>query len=64
MRLYDKGWGYTKIHHHLIKNKLRIGKNRTTVYSVIKKINDRRKIQDVKEVKKLDNFKICYKKYS
>ena len=36
MKLHNKGWGYTKIHHHLIKNGFKIGKSRTTVDSIIK----------------------------
>ena len=41
MILYNKGWGYTKIHRHLIKNGFEIGKSRTTVDSIIKKIKKR-----------------------
>ena len=39
--LFNQGWGYTKIHHHLIKNGFKIGKSRTTVDSIIKKIKKR-----------------------
>jgi hypothetical protein len=41
MKLQNKGWGYTKIHRHLRKNGFQIGKSRTTVDSIIKKINKR-----------------------
>jgi hypothetical protein len=41
MKLHNKGWGYTKIHHHLIKNGFKIGKSRTTVDTIIKKIKKR-----------------------
>ena len=41
MRLHNKGWGYTKIHRHLLKNGFEIGKSRTTVDSIIKKIKKR-----------------------
>jgi hypothetical protein len=41
MKLHNKGWGYTKIHHHLIKNGFDIGKSRTTVHSIIKKMKKR-----------------------
>jgi hypothetical protein len=41
MNLHNKGWGYTKIHHHLIKNGFEIGKSRTTVDIMIKKIKKR-----------------------
>ena len=37
MRLYHEGWGYTKIHKHLLKNGFKIGKSRTCVDSIIKK---------------------------
>ena len=40
-KLINKGWGYTKIHHHLIKNGFKIGKSRTTVDIMIKKIKKR-----------------------
>ena len=36
-KLHLKGWGYTKIHTHLIKNGFKIGKSRTCVDSIIKK---------------------------
>ena len=41
MKLHNKGWGYTKIHRHLLKNEFEIGKSRTTVDSIIKKIKKR-----------------------
>ena len=37
MKLYREGWGYTKIHKHLLKNGFKIGKSRTCVYNIIKK---------------------------
>ena len=37
-KLHQQGWGYTKIHHHLVKNGFNIGKSRTTVDSIIKKM--------------------------
>mgnify|MGYP002527717774 CR=1 FL=1 len=43
IKLHNKGWGYTKIHRHLIKNEFEIGKSRTTVDSIIKKIKKREK---------------------
>jgi len=42
MNLHNKGWGYTKIHRHLIKNGFEIGKSRTTVDIMIKKIKKRK----------------------
>jgi len=39
--LQNKGWGYTKIHTYLRKNGYKIGKSRTTVHSIIKKMKKR-----------------------
>ena len=41
MKLHNKGWGYTKIHRYLVRNGFKIGKSRTTVDSIIKKIMKR-----------------------
>jgi len=41
MKLHNKGWGYTKIHTYLRKNGFKIGKSRTTVHSIIKKMEKR-----------------------
>ena len=41
MKLHELGWGYTKIHRHLRENGFQIGKSRTTVDSIIKKIKKR-----------------------
>ena len=43
MKLHNKGWGYTKIHRYLLKNGFEIGKSRTKVDSIIKKIKKREK---------------------
>ena len=40
-KLHQQGWGYTKIHHHLVKNGFNIGKSRTTVHFIIQKIKKR-----------------------
>ena len=40
-KLHQQDWGYTKIHHHLVKNGFNIGKSRTTVDCIIKKIKKR-----------------------
>ena len=37
-KFHLQGWGYTKIHQYLLKNDFEIGKSRTTVDSIIKKI--------------------------
>ena len=41
MKLHNEGFGYTKIHKHLIENGYQIGENRTCVDSIIKKIKMR-----------------------
>ena len=41
MRLHNEGWGYTKIHKYLRENGFQIGKSRTTVDCIIKKIKKR-----------------------
>ena len=41
MELHNKGWGYTKIHTYLRKNGFKIGKSRTTVNIMIKKMKKR-----------------------
>ena len=38
IKLHEQGWGYTKIHKHLRKNGFKIGKSRTTVDSILKKM--------------------------
>ena len=41
MKLHIKEWGYTKIHRYLRENGYEIGKSRTTVDCIIKKIKKR-----------------------
>ena len=41
MKLNIKRWGYTKIHTYLRKNGYKIGKSRTTVHSIVKKMEKR-----------------------
>ena len=38
IKLHELGWGYTKIHRHLREKGFQIGKSRTTVDSIIKKM--------------------------
>jgi len=58
MKLHNKGWGYTKIHHHLIKNGFEIGKSRTTVDSIIKKIKKREEFLSQPIIDKIGNFRV------
>ena len=58
MKLHDKGWGYTKIHRYLVKNGFKIGKSRTTVDSIIKKIKKREKFLSQPIVDGIGNFRV------
>ena len=58
MKLHEQGWGYTKIHKHLIKNGFKIGKSRTTVDSIIKKMKKRDRFFDQPIQESLGNFRI------
>ena len=58
MRLYHEGWGYTKIHKHLIKNGFKIGKSRTCVDSIIKNRLKREEFLNQPIIKEYRNFDI------
>ena len=59
--LHQKGWGYTKIHQYLQKNGYEVGKSRTTVDSMIKKMKRREYILGLKDqIRKYEDFKIQY----
>jgi hypothetical protein len=59
--LHQEGWGYTKIHHYLIKNGYEVGKSRTTVDSMIKKMKKRGFVLGLEDViRKYENIKIQY----
>ena len=58
MKLHDKGWGYTKIHRYLLKNGFEIGKSRTTVDSIIKKIKKREEFLSQPIIDGIGNFRI------
>ena len=58
MRLHNKGWGYTKIHRYLVKNGFKIGKSRTTVDSIIKKIKKREEFLSQPIIDGIGNFRI------
>tara|TARA_B100000579_G_C22580780_1_gene733400 strand:- start:479 stop:667 length:189 start_codon:yes stop_codon:yes gene_type:complete len=58
MKLHEEGWGYTKIHKHLIKNGFKIGKSRTTVDSIIKKRLKREEFLNQKVTEDYVNFDI------
>ena len=57
-KLHQKGWGYTKIHTHLIKNGFKIGKSRTTVDSIIKKMREREEFYSQPILDGIGNFRV------
>ena len=63
MKLHNKGWGYTKIHRHLIENGFEIGKSRTTVYSIIKKIKKREEFLSQTIIDGIENIFIRFFEY-
>lgn len=61
MKLHEQGWGYTKIHKHLIKNGFKIVKSRTCVDTMIKKIIKRRQFVNPSEYKSgFQDFRLCF----
>ena len=58
MKLNNKGWGYTKIHRYLVQNRFKIGKSRTTVDSIIKKIKKRREFLSQPIIGGIGNFRV------
>ena len=56
--LYSEGWGYTKIHQYLIKNDYEIGKSRTCVDHMIKKIIKRKEILSVPQIQEYTRFQL------
>jgi len=65
--LHDKVWelhlngmGYTKIHQYLIQNHYKIGKSRTCVDYMLKKIKKRKKVLEQNEVGEYRNFDLVW----
>jgi hypothetical protein len=58
MKLHNEGWGYTKIHKHLLKNGFKIGKSRTVVDSIIKNRLKRDEFLNQPIIKEYRNFDI------
>ena len=58
MKLYNKGWGYTKIHRYLVDNGFEIGKSRTTVDSMIKKMKKRDEFFSQPIIDGIGNFRV------
>ena len=63
MRLHNKGWGYTKIHRHLVNNGFEIGKSRTTVDSIIKKIKKRKEFLSNNNKGRFGSFRVEVRKF-
>ena len=63
MRLHNKGWGYTKIHRHLLMNGFEIGKSRTTVDSIIKKIKKRKEFLSNNNKGRFGSFRVEVRKF-
>ena len=60
LELHLQGWGYTKIHQYLLKNDFNIGKSRTTVYHILKKLKKRKRILSQNEVGEYRNFELVW----
>lgn len=56
--LHNQGLGYTKIHQYLVKNGYEIGKSRTTVDSIIKKMKKRDEFFSKPILDGIGNFRI------
>ena len=59
-KLHLQGWGYTKIHQYLLKNDFNIGKSRTTVYHILKKLKKRKRVLSQNEVGEYRNFDLVW----
>ena len=62
MRLHKKGWGYTKIHRHLLQNGFEIGKSRTTVDKILKKMKKREEFLSQTIISEIENFRVKWLK--
>ena len=62
MKLHKRRWVYTKIHRHLVENGFEIGKSRTTVDSIIKKIKKREEFLSQTIVSEIENFRVKWLK--
>ena len=57
-KLHNIGLGYTKIHTHLRKNGFKIGKSRTTVDKILKKMKKREEFLSQPIIDGIGNFRI------
>ena len=56
--LHNQGLGYTKIHQYLVKNGYKVGKSRTTVDSMIKKMKKRDEFFSQPILDGIGNFRV------
>ena len=56
--LHNQGLGYTKIHQYLVKNGYEVGKSRTVVDSMIKKMKKRDKFFNQPILDGIGNFRV------
>jgi hypothetical protein len=59
-KFHLQGWGYTKIHQYLLKNDFEIGKSRTTVYHILKKLKKRKRVLSQNEIGEYRNFNLVW----
>jgi hypothetical protein len=56
--LHNQGLGYTKIHQYLVKNGYKVGKSRTVVDSMIKKMKKRDEFFSQPILDGIGNFRV------
>ena len=61
-KLHELGWGYTKIHRHLRENRFQIGKSRTTVDKILKKMKKKHEYLSQPIIDGIGNFRVEMKK--
>jgi hypothetical protein len=61
-KLHNIGWGYTKIHIHLRKNGFKIGKSRTTVDKILKKMKKRDEYLSQPILDGIGNFRVEWRR--
>ena len=63
-KLHQLGWGYTKIHTHLKKNGFKIGKSRTTVDKILKKMKKKHEYLSQPILDGIGNFRVEWRENS
>ena len=58
IKLHELGWGYTKIHRHLRENGFQIGKSRTTVDKILKKMKKKHEYLSQPIIDGIGNFRV------